>query len=355
MAKLGHKIDVFTTSFTSRDSTENDEDVMIHRYGTNVKLLTSNISSGMFYKPVKHDVDLMHTHFDIAPGPFAGLRYARKNNVPLVVTYHGDWVDGFGGIIRRIGVALHNKYLVDKILDSASVIISPSEYYIDESRFLCRYKDKIEVIPNGINLEDFDICYTKEECRETLGLPHDKKIVLFLSYLSPYKGPDVLVKAMQRILEEVPDTELLFVGEGVMRNDLELLSKRLGIEKHVKFIGFVGDVFKKALYYNAADVFCLPSTMGTDVFPLVLLEASASGLPMVVSDLNTFRCILEEGYNGFLTERGNEKNLADAIIYLLENDDVREEMGENAWKKARDYSWKKVTEMTEGIYNEVLS
>ena len=354
MAKRGYEIDVFTTSASSKTAIEKHENMKIYRYGTNSRLLTSNISFGMFRKPIKHNVDIIHTHFDIAPGPLAGLRYAKKKKVPLVVTYHGDWQESFGSFIRRMGITFHNKYLVDKILSYADVIISPSEPYIDESKFLRNYRDKIVVIPNGINLGEFNVRYSKKECRERLGLPLNKKILLYFGYLSPYKGPDVLVNAMPKIMEEVPDAELVFAGKGVMRDELEMLSKSLGVEKNVRFTGFVEDNLKP-LYYKAADVFVLPSTMSTEVFPLVLLEASASRLPMVVSDLDTFKCIIEENYNGILTKRNDENDLADAIICLLENEDARKEMGENAREKAEDYSWERIAEETEKVYKRKIS
>ena len=186
MRKRGHEVDVFTTSINSKESVENYENMTIHRYGTNFRVLTSNISFRMFREPVKHYIDIAHTHFDIPPGPFTGLWYAKKKKVPLVVTYHGDWIESYGGFVRRTGIAFHNKYLVDKVLSYANVIISPSEYYINESRFLRNYRDKIIVIPHGINLGDFDIPYSKEECRKKLGFRLNDNIrVNVQSYLSP--------------------------------------------------------------------------------------------------------------------------------------------------------------------------
>ena len=91
-----------------------------------------------------------------------------------------------------------------------------------------------------------------------------------------------------------------------------------------------------------------------EVFPIVFLEASAAGLPMVVSDLDTFKCIIEDGYNGIVTKRGAENNLADALIYLLGNVDVREKMGMNARKKVEDYSWEKIAEETEHLYRRLI-
>ena len=345
-------VNVFTTSVDSKDSFEEYDGVSVHRYGTKFRIEKGNISFRLFTKPLSRDAEVIHAHFSTPPGEIAGARCARKKKVPFVLTYHGDGQESFGGFIRKTALSFYNKYLLDKVLSYADTIISPSEYYISESRFLGKYKDKIVVIPNGINIEDFEIPYSKEQCREKLALPIEKDIILFVGNLIQYKGPNVLVKAMQIVAKEVPDTELVFVGSGKMKDELEMLSKKLGVEKHVKFAGFVEESLKP-LYYRAGDVFVLPSTMNTEVFPLVLLEASASGLPMVVSDLDTFKCIIEDGYNGIVTKRRDENSLADAIIYLLTNEDIRKKMGKNARKKVEDYSWERIAEETEKVYEDV--
>ena len=353
MAKRGNEVNIFTTSINSKDSFEEYEGVTVHRYGTKLRIEKGNIAYGLFTKPLNHDADIVHAHFSTPPGEIAALRYTKKKKVPFILTYHGDWQESFGGFVRRMALFFYNKYLLDKVLSRADIIISPSEFYIDESRFLGKYRDKIVVIPNGINIWDFGIPHSKEECREKLGLSIDKNVILFVGNLTPYKGPDVLVEAMPIIINKIPNTDLVFVGSGRMRTELEELSKKLGVKKCVKFAGFVEEGLKP-LYYKAADVFCLPSTLNTEVFPMVLLEASASGLPMVVSDLNTFKCIIEDGYNGLFTKRGNKNSLADAIIYLLENEEVRKEMGRNARKKVKNYSWERIAEMTEEVYKSLI-
>ena len=353
MAKK-NEVNVFTTSINSKNSFEKYGGVNVNRYGTKFRIDAGNISLGVFTKPLDCDADVIHAHFSTPPGEIAGAMCAKKRKVPFVLTYHGDWQESFGGFIRRTALSFYNKYLLDKVLSYADVIISPSEYYIDESRFLGKYRDKIVVIPNGINIEDFDIPLSSEQCREKLGLPPNKNMILFVGNLIPYKGPNVLVNAMPMIVEEVPDTELVFVGSGGMRSELEELSKKLRIERYVKFAGFVEESLKP-LYYRAADVFCLPSTLNTEVFPIVLLEASASGIPMVVSDLVTFRCIIDEGYNGLFTKRRDESNLADVIISLLENEEVRNTMSMNARKNVEEYSWERIAGETEKVYKGIIT
>ncbi|MFC1962419.1 glycosyltransferase family 4 protein [Chloroflexota bacterium] len=353
MAQRGHQASVFTSSIDSKDSTGIQEGVVVHRYGTNFKIESANISSKMFWKPLKEQVDLVHAHFSTPPGELAGLWYAKRRRIPLILTYHGDAPEGYGKFMRRLSLSLYNKYVLDKLLSYARIIISPSEYYVNESRFLGKYQDKLVVIPNGVEAQDFEVPYSAKECREIVGLPPDRNIILFVGDLVPYKGPDVLLKAMPRVIKSVPKSELVFVGRGELRKDLEDLSVRLGIENCVRFTGFIGGE-SKALYYKSADVFVLPSTMTKEVSPLVLLEAALSGLPLVVSDLQTFKSTVVDGFNGLVTKRGDESALANAILRLLENQDLRNRMSRNAKEKAKDYSWDKIAEKTERVYEQVL-
>jgi glycosyltransferase involved in cell wall biosynthesis len=217
----------------------------------------------MFLNATKCKVDILHAHLTNSVNEFIIPRYTKRKNIPLIVTYHGDPEKNMGGFIYKAGVSWYAKYILDKVLSRADLIISPSEYYIDESRFLGKYRDKIVVIPNGVNIDEFDIGYSKEECRKKLGLPFDENIILFVGTLSLYKGPDILLKAMLMILKNIPNSKLVFVGGGPMREGLEKQSKKLGVERHVEFAGFVEERLKP-LYYTAADVFCLPSTMITE-------------------------------------------------------------------------------------------
>ena len=353
MSQRNHKITVFTTSINSKDSIERYENMRIHRYGANFKIGYANMSFKLLYKPLKHDIDIVHAHAGNPLAPIAAYQYAKKKKKPFVVTYHGDGQENWGSFIRRISVSFYNKYFLDKILSYADVIISPSEYYIDESRFLGKYRDKIVVIPNGINVDEFDIGYSKDECRKKLGLPIDKNIILFLSALYSFKGPHILIKAMPKIVKEVPDAELVFVGSGEMREELEGLCNKIGVKKYVKFAGFV-EGSMKPFYYRAADVFCLPSTMKHEIFGIVNLEAMARGVPIVASKIGGVPDVVKDGENGLLVQPKDSEALADAIIYLLENEDVRERMGKNGRKKVEDYSWEKIAEETEKVYKDVI-
>jgi len=353
MTRLGHEVTVFTTSMDSKSHIEELEGIKIFRYATNFKIEKAFFSFGLFFKAIKQDVDIVHLHFTTPPGSLAGWFYAKVKKKPLIVHYHGDADPTYGRLIRRLGLGLLDRFAVGRILSSAKLIISPSEYYINQSRFLPKYKERIIAIPYGLNLEEINVLYTKEECRTKLSLSTDDKIILFVGGLINYKSPNLLIESLPLVIEKIPEAKLVLVGDGPMRQELERLAEKLSISDKVKFAGtVVGDL--RALYYNAADVFAFPSTGRTESFGIVLLEAAAARLPIVVSSLNAFRAFIEDKYNGLVTKTGDINSLAEALILLLSQPALRDKMGENARNKVKDYSWENIAKKVEGIYQTVV-
>ena len=351
IARRGHDVKVFTASVDRRDDIEYHGGIAVYRYGTNFRVDSSSVSLGMLLKPSKHSLDIVHAHFTVPPASYAALWHARRKKTPLIVTYHSEQRAGYGSPVRRVGAMIDNLLVRHSLLPRATSIISPSQHYVDESPFLREHKRKVVSIPNGVNLEDFEVPYSKEECRKRLGLPEDARIVLFMGSLSPQKAPDVLVKAMPAIVESVPNAILLMVGSGVMRDKLEQLTRDMDICRSVRFAG-LAEYRSRSLYYRASDIFVLPSIEET--FGIVLLEASASGLPMVVSNLPTFKWIIKDGYNGLVVEKGNQSDLARALVRLFSDDQLRTRLGQNARGQIGDYSWPAIAEETERLYLAVL-
>ena len=159
---------------------------------------------------------------------------------------------------------------------------------------------------------------------------------------------------MPSVISEIPDSELVIVGDGVMRRELEELSRKYEVKGHVKFVGFV-DENLKPLYYKAADVFCLPSIITSESFGIVNLEAMACGVPVVASKIGGIPDVVKNGKTGILVPPRDPKALAEAIICLLQDENVRRKMGRNARKKAENYSWKRIAEKYERVYEELIS
>jgi glycosyltransferase involved in cell wall biosynthesis len=353
IAKRNHQVDIFTTSRDSHNQDEMKSKISIHRYGTNFRILSANISFSQFLRPVENKVDLSHTHFDIPPAPIAGLLYKIKNDVPLVVTYHGDWEEGYGNPFRQYAITLTNRLLVNKVLESADLIISPSRSYARISRFLNRFQEKIRIIPNGIVMEKFALMTPIEELRKRLGFHSDEKIILFFGYLSPYKSPDILLKAFAKIHQVERNTRLIYVGDGVMRNDLQMMAGKLGLADCVDFKGFVNEDMK-ASYLKSTDVFCLPSTMRTECYPIAILEAMASGAPVIASRIGGIPDIINDNENGLLVDPGNVEALANSILSLVRSEGLRRRLVGNASIWIKEHTWERIAEQTERIYKELL-
>lgn len=351
MAKRGHEVKIFTISVDHRDSVEKYENITIYRYAKSFSVGYFNVSFGLFYKPLKHQVDIVHAHSSGIAG-FTAIQYARRKHIPFVLTHHGELsAEGYDNFIQRMCASFYRKYLMEKVLSYPNVIISPSESFINESKFLGKYRDKIVVIPNGINLEEFGIPYSREECKSKLGL-NGNNVVLFIGTLYPIKGLHILLKAMPKIIKDHENTIFVFIGGGDI-DKYKGLSEELGVKKHVKFAGFIGDASKKALYYKAAEVFVLPSLR--ESFGVVNLEAMACGIPIVASNVGGIPDVIKHGENGLLVPPKDPEALADAIIYLLENEEEREKMGRNGRKISKNYSWAMIAEKTEKVYEKLIN
>ncbi|WP_198146794.1 glycosyltransferase family 4 protein [Methanosarcina vacuolata] len=353
LAKRNHELSVFSTSDTLNDNIETRKNLNIYRYGSQLKLFSTHFSYSIFYKPQRCHLDIVHVHFDIPPVPFAGLKLSTETKTPLVVTYHGDWDDSYGSFFRKTGVRFFNRFFVDKLLTQADVIISPSENYIKESNFLVKYSDKTVVIPNGVNIEQFKTVISKEECRKLLHLPLNCKIILFLGALNLRKGPDILLNAMVNVIKEYPTSKLLYVGDGSFKSELFTMTKKLGLEDSVIFTGYIAENLKP-LYYKASNLFVVPSTISTEVFPLVILEAMASNIPIIVSDLLTFKSIVDDGQNGLIARKSDPNDLSIKILQLLDYPNLVKKLCQNGLEYAEKYSWENVAKETEKVYKNYV-
>jgi len=354
MIKLGHEVSIFTTAIDNKTNVEKADHMLIYRYGRNFRIEKASFSYGLQFKSPEHDVDLVHLHFALPPGNLAAWHYAKQRKKPFVITYHGDPVPDYGNIIRRLGLKFLDKFIYNKMLPDANIIICPSEQYIKQSYLLSRYQEKAIAIPNGIDLETTQTSLDKNKCREALGLPGDKLIIFFLGNLISYKSPDLLIESLPLILKQMRNVTLVMSGDGPMLNDLENQAKRLNISDNVIFTGSVAGE-QKNRYFKASDIFVLPSALNTEVFPIVLLEASAAALPMVVSNLPTMRCIIDNEQNGIIYNAGDINSLAEVIIRLLKDPELRSRLGQRAREKVENFTWHNIALETEKIYKQFVA
>lgn len=291
----------------------------------------------------KLSADIIHIHLPNPWGTFV-YNFVRPRG-KVVITYHSD-------IVGR-GVAFKMfRPLQERLLGDAKRIIATSPDYVESSPVLPDFREKIEVIPLGIELEKFEKTSKVAERAEEIRSRYDRNgLVLFVGRLARYKGVSYLIRAMKNL-----EGELAIIGSG----ELEATLKHLAHEKlELNNVQFVGEIdFDELLaHYYAADLFCLPSVERSEAFGIVQLEAMACGKPVVSTDLDTgVPYVNQDEETGVVVPPEDVSALESAISSLLDNPNLREEYGQKARERVRDnFTKEKMAESTMAIYRNLIS
>jgi phosphatidylinositol alpha-mannosyltransferase len=202
--------------------------------------------------------------------------------------------------------------------------------------------NKIMVIPNGIDLKRFAL--TSDRI-----VLEGKPSVLYLGHMSKRKGVDVLIRAVSKLKAGLPNIKLHLVGGGNYR-PFAVLAKEEGIEKHVIFHGWAEPSLLPA-YYKSADICVFPSRH--EGFGIVILEAMASGIPVIASNIPSFQEIISDGIDGRLFKSGDAEALSKEITILYQDPCLRKDLAHNALEKARKYSWEKIADKYISLYKSL--
>jgi glycosyltransferase involved in cell wall biosynthesis len=181
---------------------------------------------------------------------------------------------------------------------------------------------RIRILPNWVNVERFGDTPPKEDCRRQLGLPSDKKIILFVHRLSRRKGAHLLPEIIVGVTAMRKDAMFVIVGDGPERENLESRIQNLGLEKYARVVGEVPHRELPA-YYRVADVFLMPSE--EEGFPHVLLEAMAAGVPYVASDVGGVREFTPPELQQYVVPSGDIRQFSEKIVSLLAMGDSERE------------------------------
>ncbi len=213
-------------------------------------------------------------------------------------------------------------------------------------------EEKIKIIHNGIDVDKFTVCDVHQstaDAKKKLGLGKGA-VIGIVARLSEEKGHAYLIEAMQAVIAEIKDAQLLIVGEGKMREKLINLTKSLGLEKYIFFFPSVRDT-REVL--SAMNLFVLPSTK--EGLGLALMEAMASGLGVVGSDIGGIKSLIQDGYNGLLTRPKDARDLSRAILELLKHPDKARSFSSQARAFIeQNFSQEKMALETERVYLECL-
>ncbi len=206
-------------------------------------------------------------------------------------------------------------------------------------------RKKVKLISNGINLNKFATRPDRADARKRLGIPFERKIIGTVGRLTSEKGHIYLINAAKVILKEREDVCFLIVGDGPLRHNLE----RQASDLPFYFTGVLKDV---STAYAAMDIFVLPSL--TEGLPMVLLEAMASGVPVIASKVGDIPDVLENGRYGILVEPEREDELANAIATLLQDGEKRKNYAKSGLSRVKaNYSSARMAENYLQIYRSV--
>lgn len=284
----------------------------------------------------REQFDLVHLHEPFMP--LLPFQFLRLYDGPLVATFHAA---------REGGSRLYSyaRYLIRPYWGRlrGRIVVSRPALRLIGKYFAGRYR----IIPNGVDSQRFS-----PEVEPLPQFDDGRLNLLFLGRLERRKGLPHLLQAYALLKRELPQLRLIVVGgDGGMRAACERYIERAGL-RDVVFTGRVPDA-EVPRYYRSAHVFCAPNT-GAESLGIILLEAMASGVPIVASRIEGFAEVLTDGEEGLLVPPGDEHALAAALYRLLTDPSLRERMGQRGLSTARRYDWGSVSRRVLAYYQEVL-
>jgi len=268
---------------------------------------------------------------------FVGLFLKKIIHLPYILYVHGADLLEF-----------KNKFLSGKILRkillNADKIIVNSNFTRTIVLETGAKSEILSVINPGINLKDFEIELDIEKFKKGLNL-EEKKIILTVSRLVERKGHDLVLSAMPKIIKEIPNVHYLILGDGPNKTRLIKMTEEMGLGNYVTFLGFIPDS-EVPQYYAICDVLVMISREikekgNVEGFGIVYLEANAMKKPVVAGKSGGVEDAVEDGVNGLLVDPEDVDQIGRAIIRILEDDELRNKLGEKAYQRVKEkFDWK---------------
>lgn len=307
------------------------------------------------------DFDVVHAYF-----PLMSIKekWFEKIKSPLVSDMLGSW-KGERGYIKnerfssmdindfaiRYLSQLFEKY--EKLaLMKSDVVITLTNFCLKELNEYGVKRDMV-VVPGGVDTSMFRLIDCAEEIKSRYDLSKDDNLILYAGRLVARKGVEDLLVALGRVCKEKKNTKLILVGRGGLKNHLQKIALRLGISNNIIFTGQI-PINELIRHYAGADVFVLPSYYEGQ--GLVLLESMACGTPVVATRVGGIPEVVTDGENGLLVEPRKPEQLADAILKIINDTELRIKLGKNGRETTvKNYDWKVIAEKMEKIYESVTA
>jgi glycosyltransferase involved in cell wall biosynthesis len=294
-------------------------------------------------------MDLVHVHHPFLSGRLA-LRYCRPLHIPVVFTNHTRY-----DLYAQAYMPLLPEEISDSFLQSymppfctaVDLVISPSLGVVDVLRKL-GVTCQIEVVPNGVELDRFQQTY-QGDGRAELGITAEDTLLVYSGRLGPEKNIDFLLRSFSGAAEAVDRVHLLLIGGGLEEENLKKLASQLGISDRVHFIGMI-EYELMPRFLSMCDLFVTASV--TEVHPLSVIEAMASGLPALGIHSVGVGDIIEDGRTGLLASQ-NQAAFAAKLTRLCLDKDLRLRMGNSARQASEKYAIERITQVMLAHYENL--
>ena len=360
LAKQGVKVYVVTCDFPGAPAHEVIDGVEVYRidsyknpapdFASWVYLMNLNMQkeTAALARKLDNKIDVFHAHDWLVANAGIGLKHVFRK--PLLVTVHSTEMG------RRDGLHTNTEKMIHEteawLTYEAWKVICCSDYMIQHVKWVFGLPtDKLVMVPNGVNTDVYgDVKNNLKDFRKDFALP-EEKIILYVGRLVYEKGIHVLINAAPKILGKV-DAKFIIVGSGYMKEQLLNIVRSMGLEHKVLFEGFLDEQTLLKLQ-KCADVSVVPSLF--EPFGIVALEAMAAKSAIVVSDTGGLSEIVEHDVTGVKVYPNNPDSLAWGITKILLDENYRNRIRENAYKKVQEkYDWEKIATQTKRIYEGVL-
>lgn len=327
-AREGHEVTVVTSRYDRNLPAEEDtEGYRILRTRTLGVLLNTPLDVGTRQTIRALGPDVFHLHYPPPLTSYFATRGLGRRTTPVCLTYHCDLY--LPGIAGRLLSGLYQTIFLPGTLTRADRIVVHTKSYGITSTML-RGRD-LTVIPSAVDLDRFRPGVDASGLRTDLRLD-GKRVAVFTGRLVPHKGVDVILEALVQLPRDVV---LVVVGAGPRLPSLIGLARRLGVDDRVRFCPAVSDE-DLPRYLALADVFVFPSQNRLEGFGLVVAEAMAAGLPVVIADMPGVREVIEPGREGLLAEPLIANDLAEKLRTILDDPALGKRMGRAARERAEE-------------------
>ena len=294
-----------------------------------------------FFKP-----DIVHTHLYDLQEVSAHLHVSTKFNIPFIWTMHGNLestAPGFTHLEKALNQAVKQK------IPMVFVYVGAKPAILED---LLKYKGiQILHIPSGIDLDEFStILETREVNRDTLGYSDDNFVFGYSGRLSWEKGVDVLISAFSQAVKEMTNLRLLIAGDGPERTKLEQMVHERNLENSIQLLGEINNIQE---VLSVLDAYVQPSR--TEGLPLSILEAMASRLPIIATQVGGIPALIEDGFSGLLVPPEDPVLLSSAMIKLAKDEDLRKRLSAASYQSANLYDISKIREQYINIYEQLVA